>query len=312
MAALTIKPEEEKRVKGLGFLSNKGTDNFSGRIITRNGKITAAEMACIAQAAEKFGNGNVVFTTRLTVEVQGIPFEKIEEFRAFIAKEGLKTGGTGAKVRPVVSCKGTTCQYGLIDTYALSEEIHKRFFEGYGDIRLPHKFKIAVGGCPNNCVKPDLNDVGIVGQRLPNFHAEDCKGCKKCRIEEICPMGAPQRKEGKIDIDAETCTHCGRCAGKCYFKALPDGTSGFKVYVGGRWGKKVAQGRPLSKIFATEQEVLAVVEKAILLFREQGYAGERFSQTIDRIGFEKAEEMLLSDDILGRKDAILAMDLKTK
>ena len=151
MAALTIKPEEEKRVKGLGFLSNKGTDNFSGRIITRNGKITAAEMACIAQAAEKFGNGNVVFTTRLTVEVQGIPFEKIEEFRAFIAKEGLKTGGTGAKVRPVVSCKGTTCQYGLIDTYALSEEIHKRFFEGYGDIRLPHKFKIAVGGCPNNC-----------------------------------------------------------------------------------------------------------------------------------------------------------------
>ena len=64
MAALTIKPEEEKRVKGLGFLSNKGTDNFSGRIITRNGKITAAEMACIAQAAEKFGHGIVVFTTR--------------------------------------------------------------------------------------------------------------------------------------------------------------------------------------------------------------------------------------------------------
>ena len=30
MAALTIKPEEEKRVKGLGFLSNKGTDNFRG------------------------------------------------------------------------------------------------------------------------------------------------------------------------------------------------------------------------------------------------------------------------------------------
>jgi sulfite reductase beta subunit-like hemoprotein len=23
---------------------------------------------------------------------------------------------------------------------------------------LLHKFKIALGGCPNNCVKPDLND----------------------------------------------------------------------------------------------------------------------------------------------------------
>lgn len=312
-AGAAVPPEEVTRVKALGFLWDKNTpDCFNGRVITRNGKITAEEMRAITEAAEKYGSGEIAMTSRLTIEIQHVPFDNIEPLREELMAAGLETGGTGSKVRPVVSCKGTTCQYGLIDTYALSEEIHKRFFEGYGDIRLPHKFKIAVGGCPNNCVKPDLNDVGIVGQRIPNFHAEECKGCKKCRIEEICPMGAPQRKEGKIDIDAETCTHCGRCAGKCYFKALPDGTSGFKVYVGGRWGKKVAQGRPLSKIFATEQEVLAVVEKAILLFREQGYAGERFSQTIDRIGFEKAEEMLLSDDILGRKDAILAMDLKTK
>ena len=95
------------------------------------------------------------------MEVQGIPFEKIDEFRAYIEKEGLTTGGTGSKVRPVVSCKGTTCQYGLIDTFALSEEIHERFYEGYRSVKLPHKFKIAVGGCPNNCVKPDLNDIGI-------------------------------------------------------------------------------------------------------------------------------------------------------
>ena len=40
----------------------------------------------------------------------------------FIQEAGLDTGGTGSKVRPVVSCKGTTCQYGLIDTFALSEE----------------------------------------------------------------------------------------------------------------------------------------------------------------------------------------------
>ena len=34
MAPLTISAADEKRVKALGFLSNKGTDNFSGRIIT--------------------------------------------------------------------------------------------------------------------------------------------------------------------------------------------------------------------------------------------------------------------------------------
>ena len=70
MATLTVKPADEKRVKAMGFLSNKGTDNFSARIITVNGKITAAQQRCIAEAAEKFGNGIVTFTTRLTIEVQ--------------------------------------------------------------------------------------------------------------------------------------------------------------------------------------------------------------------------------------------------
>ena len=44
MATLTISPEDEKKVKARGFLSNKGTDNFSGRIITINGKITAEQI----------------------------------------------------------------------------------------------------------------------------------------------------------------------------------------------------------------------------------------------------------------------------
>ena len=192
MAALTISPADEKRVKGMGFLSNKGTDNFSGRIITVNGKITAAQQRCIAEAAEKFGNGQITFTTRMTIEVQGIPFENIEPFREYIAKEGLVTGGTGALVRPVVACKGTTCQYGLLDSFGLAEEIHHRFYEGYRTVKLPHKFKIAVGGCPNNCVKPDLNDLGIIGQRIPNPDAESCKGCKKCGVEKIVPW-APRR-----------------------------------------------------------------------------------------------------------------------
>ena len=165
MSALTVSKDEEKRLKGQGFLNNRGTDEFSARVITVNGKVTAAQHRCMAEAAEKFGNGNLTYTTRLSVEIQGIPYEKIEEFQEFIAKEGLETGGTGAKVRPVVSCKGTTCQYGLLDSYAISEEIFRRFYKGYRQVALPHKFKIAVGGCPNNCVKPNLNDVGIIGQR---------------------------------------------------------------------------------------------------------------------------------------------------
>ena len=47
------------------------------------------------------------------------------------------------------------------------------------------------------------------------------------------------------------------------------------------------------------------MEKCILLFKEQGNPGERFADTVARIGFEKAQQMLLSDDILLRKEEIL-------
>ena len=50
---------------------------------------------------------------------------------------------------------------------------------------------------------------------------------------------------------------------------------------------------------------MQIVEKAILLFREQGQAGERFSDTIERLGFEKVQEQLLGDGLLERKDEII-------
>ena len=306
MSALTVSKDEEKRLKGLGFLNNRGTDEFSARVITVNGKVTAAQHRCMADAAEKYGNGRLAYTTRLSVEIPGIPYEKVDEFQSFIAKEGLMTGGTGAKVRPVVSCKGTTCQYGLLDSYGISEEIFHRFYEGYRQVGLPHKFKIAVGGCPNNCVKPNLNDVGIIGQRIPQQDLDKCKGCKKCAIEAACPNKVAKVIEGKLYIDEEACRHCGRCVGKCPFDSIPDGTYGYKIYVGGRWGKKVAKGKALGKIFTTKEEALDVIEKAILLFKEQGEKGERFAETIDRIGFENVEKQLLADDILARKEKILA------
>ena len=252
----------------------------------------------------------MAFTTRLTVEVQGIPYENVEAFQAYIAKAGLQTGGTGAKVRPIVSCKGTTCQYGLLDSFALSEEIHHRFYEGYHGVALPHKFKIAVGGCPNNCVKPDLNDLGIIGQRIPNFDKSRCKGCKKCSVAAACPIGASKVVDGVLHRDEEKCNHCGRCIGNCRFDSITDGTYGFKIFVGGRWGKKISHGRALSKVFTTKDEAMDVIEKAILLFRERGLAGERFAVMIDRIGFETVEEALLRDDsLLERKEEILSREL---
>ena len=281
----TVSNEDIARVKGLGFLRDKNTEDcFNGRVITRNGKITSEEAKAIAEAASLYGSGEIAMTTRMTIEIQGIPYANIEPLREYLAKYGLEIGGTGPKVRPVVSCKGTTCQYGLIDTFELSQEIHELFYKGYHDVKLPHKFKIAVGGCPNNCVKPDINDVGIIGQRVPKIDPEKCKGCKVCQVEKTCPMKVAKLENGLIMINKEECNNCGRCAAACPFGAI-EGQDGYKVYIGGRWGKKVGRGIPIDKIFNTKQSVLNAVEKTILFFREQGIAGERLAETVGRVGF---------------------------
>lgn len=304
-----LPPEEIKRVKALGCLVDKRFgDVFNVRVITRNGKITAEQQHVVAEAAERFGSGEITMTTRLTLEIQGVPYTNIDPLIAFLAENNLETGGTGSRVRPVVSCKGTTCQYGLIDTFALSEKIHERFYEGYHDVTLPHKFKIAVGGCPNNCVKPDLNDLGIIGQRVPLFDYSKCRGCRKCQVELACPIKVAKLADGVLQLDTQACNGCGRCRAKCPFGVTEEYREGCRIYIGGRWGKKIANGRPLDKLFTSEDEVLDTVERAILFFRDEGITGERFADTVNRLGFEYVQEKLLSGTI--DKSAVLEKKVK--
>lgn len=299
-----LSAEDIKRVKGLGCLQDKRyPDVFNVRVITRNGRISTDEHRAIAEAADRFGSGCVAMTTRLTIEIQGVQYDDIEPLLVFLKEHGLDAGGTGTLIRPVVSCKGTTCQYGLIDTYALSEQIHERFYLGFRGLKLPHKFKIAVGGCPNNCVKPELNDLGIIGQRRPVVDAEKCRGCKKCQIEQTCPVHIAKLTDGKIVVDPTQCNGCGRCKGKCPFGAVEEYVNGYRIYVGGRWGKRVAHGVPLNKVFTSEEEVLDMVERVILFYRSEGVVGERLSDTIARLGFDYVEARLLSGKI--DKNAIL-------
>ena len=62
-------------------------------------------------------------------------------------------------------------------------------------------------------------------------------------------------------------------------------------------GKKWAHGRMLSKVLTSEEEVLQVVENAILLFRDEGISGERFADTVTRLGIEYVEDKILNNKI---------------
>ena len=254
MAKLTM--EEINAVKGKGFLRNRGTELFSGRVVPVGTVFTAAQFRALSELAETYGNGKLIGTSRQAVEVPGIPYERIPDAIAFAEAHDLHFGGTGAKVRPITACKGTTCVFGMYDTQALAKRIHETYYVGWKGVTLPHKFKISVGGCPNSCIKPSLNDFGVEGNR----------------------------EEGRVV---------------------------YKIYVGGTWGKNCRMGTPLSRR-VSEEEILPILEKCMLWFRENGYAKERFGLAIDRVGFDAFEAAVLGDDLLARKDEILAAEIKQR
>ena len=308
---MALTKEQIASVKGKGFLLNRGTDCFSGRLVSKGGAYTAGDLRVISEIAEKFGSGKVGFTSRLSAEIVGIPFDKIEAAMAYAEERGLRFGGTGAKIRPITACKGTTCVYGNIDTQALAAKIHDGYYVGWASVKLPHKFKIGVGGCPNSCMKPSLNDFGIEGHKVPKFNPELCRGCASCAVEKACPSRAVTVALGKASV-GEGCLSCGVCFGKCPFGAFAsEGEAVYKVYVGGTWGKKTRMGTALSRFF-TEDEIFPVLEKTMLWYKENAYEKERLGAAIDRIGVAALESALESDDLLLRKEQIILAPVKTR
>lgn len=181
-----LSAEQLAELKGQGFLLMKDKEAFVCRIVYPAGIATAKMLKDTAHLAEKYAKGTVSVTVRLNIEIVGIPYENIEPMKKEMEELGLIYGGTGARVRPLVCCKGTVCKFGMIDTQALCKELHDKFFE----MKLPHKFKINITGCPNNCAKAQLNDLAFMGAPKGNirvfiggkFGRQSLMGQEICKI----------------------------------------------------------------------------------------------------------------------------------
>lgn len=306
---LNLTDEQKKALKARGIIITRDGEHFIERVISPNGVFNNEQMQAVTDAAKKYGDGRVAMTTRLTMEIQGVPYDKVEDCYKDITDAGLYVGGTSSLVRPVVSCKGSVCVHGLMDTHAFCNRVFHEFYVNWHTVRLPHKFKIGIGGCPNNCVKPGLHDFGIIGQSVPEYDPDLCNACKKCSVVGKCPVKAAyQDEDGTLVIDSEKCTNCGKCVGTCNFDSIEEKAHGYMITIGGIWGKTQRLGTAVPGIYS-EDEVMKLIEKALLIYREQGITGERFGRTVDRIGVDNFIAQMLSDDILQRKQAILDAQL---
>ena len=47
-------------------------------------------------------------------------------------------------------------------------------------------------------------------------------------------------EEGCLKVETDACNGCGRCKGKCPFGVTEEYMDGCRIYIGGRWGKKIS------------------------------------------------------------------------
>lgn len=280
-----ISTAEKTKLKGEGFLPQKDDGYFSVRVLSKAGNFTCDEIIKIAEIAKSYGKGYLGLTTRLTTEIPWIKYEDIPKVKEELTKNNLRHGGTGKRVRPLVACKGTVCPQGLYDTQKLCMELHDKFFA----YNLPAKFKITLVGCPNNCARASLNDIGIVGQAYVEFNENKCKACGLCVAS--CRQKSLTRENDKVSYNNSTCVNCGKCAQVCPFGAITVKEEGLKIFVGGRSGREIRMGSPLNGLYKYE-EIPSLVQKIFDFHTDNGNDGERLSKLLDRIGFEKLQDFI--------------------
>ena len=275
----TMSQVDYKELKKHGFIPQLQKDYFSLRVGIVGGHIEADQLLKVYEVAKKYGKDYVHMTSRQSIEIPFIKLEDIETVKKELAQANLQPSVCGAAIRTITACHGNTiCSNGLMDSTALAYEFDKK----YHGRELPHKFKIGITACCNNCLKAEENDLGVKGGVKPDWEDTFCGLCSKaCRQKAI----TVDKSNKKFVFEKLACNNCGRCVKACPTKALK-GTRGFIVYFGGLFGNRIAIGNQLLPIIFSTEELFKIVDITLHFFEKHGKQGERFRNTVDRVGWE--------------------------
>jgi len=124
------------------------------------GVTTPKELRAIADAADKFNVPEVKFTGGQRLDLLGVKKQDLPGIWAELNKAGLVSGHAyGKAMRTVKTCVGSTwCRFGTQDSTGMGIKLEKLTWGSW----TPHKFKLAVSGCPRNCAEATIKDFGVV------------------------------------------------------------------------------------------------------------------------------------------------------
>jgi nitrite reductase (NADH) large subunit len=118
------------------------------------------ELRAIADVSEKYEARLIKVTGGQRLDIFGIKKEDLPAVWADLNAAGMVSGHAYAKaLRTVKTCVGSEwCRFGTQDSTGLGIKTEKMTWGSF----MPHKFKIAVSGCPRNCAEATIKDFGII------------------------------------------------------------------------------------------------------------------------------------------------------
>jgi nitrite reductase (NADH) large subunit len=119
-----------------------------------------AELRAIADVADKFKVPEMKVTGGQRIDLFGVKKDDLPAMWADLAAAGFVSGHAyGKALRTVKTCIGSQwCRFGTQDSTGLGVKLEELTWGSW----MPHKYKLAVSGCPRNCAEATIKDFGVV------------------------------------------------------------------------------------------------------------------------------------------------------
>ena len=124
------------------------------------GMCTADQLRTIADVSDKYNVPEMKVTGGQRIDMFGLQKEQLPLIWKDLSDAGFVSGHAyGKAMRTVKTCVGDTwCRMGTQNSTRLGVKLEELTWGSW----MPHKFKLAVSGCPRNCAEATIKDIGVV------------------------------------------------------------------------------------------------------------------------------------------------------
>jgi sulfite reductase beta subunit len=293
------KYHEQLRKGILKHVSESGEELYTVRVGSPR-LLSTDTVRELCDLADKHSDGHLRFTSRYNVEFMLPDRKRVEPLVESLKAKGWPVGGTGPGITNIVHTQGWLhCHTPATDASGIVKAVMDELYEYFTEKELPAKCRISLACCLNMCGAVHCSDIAILGIHTRPPKVDEERVSKICEVPTViasCPTYAIKPKPPKsVSVDAERCMYCGNCYTMCPAMPIIDSEhDGVSIWVGGKVSNARSPPRfsRLAIPFLPNNpprwpEVVAAVKNLVEVYANNANDGERMSEWIDRIGWEK-------------------------